>query len=49
MAKSLLKTGQTKVSGLYSERTGKSYDAIMAIDDDGKQLRYNMVFGNTDD
>ena len=45
MAKSLLKNGQVKVCGLYSEKTGKNYDAVMAMEDNGQQLRYRLLFG----
>ena len=41
----LLKNGQVKVCGLYSEKTGKNYDAVMAMEDNGQQLRYRLLFG----
>jgi len=38
MAAVLLKEGQVPVKGLYSEKTGKTYDAIVVLDDTGEQF-----------
>ena len=40
----LLEKGRAKLTGLYSERTGKIYDAILVMEDDGQQLRYSLEF-----
>lgn len=42
----LLKLGKTKVSGLYSPKTGKIYDAIVALEDTGKYINYKLEFEN---
>ena len=31
----LLKDGRVRVTGLYSEKTGKAYDATVVLEDDG--------------
>jgi DNA topoisomerase-3 len=33
----LLKEGRVHVKGLYSEKTGKTYDATVVLDDTGDQ------------
>ena len=40
----LLEKGRARLTGLYSERTGKIYDAILVMEDDGQQLRYSLEF-----
>jgi DNA topoisomerase-3 len=41
----LLKEGRAAVNGLYSERTGKKYDAVVVLDDTGdKYVNYKMEF-----
>ena len=40
----LLEKGRAKLTGLYSERTGKIYDAILVMEDDGQQMRYSLEF-----
>ena len=41
----LLKNGKAKLSGCYSEKTGKTYDAIVLIDDtDSKYVNFKMEF-----
>jgi DNA topoisomerase-3 len=42
----LLTAGCVKISGLYSEKTGKTYDATIVLKDTGgKFVDYEMVFG----
>ena len=38
LAAALLKDGRVKLSGCYSEKTGKTYDAVVVLDDDGGQF-----------
>ncbi len=41
----LLKNGKAKLSGCYSEKTGKTYDAIVLIDEtDSKYVNFKMEF-----
>ena len=40
----LLKEGCTHVTGLYSEKTGKTYDAIVVLEDDGTRTSYRLKF-----
>ncbi len=35
-----------KLTGLYSEKTGNSYDATVVLEDDGQRLMYKLVFDN---
>ena len=45
VATELLKNGKVKLTGCYSEKTGKTYDAIVLIDDtDGKYVNFKMEF-----
>ncbi|EKC71874.1 hypothetical protein OBE_03174, partial [human gut metagenome] len=32
--------------GCYSEKTGKTYDASVLLEDDGQRTGYKMVFDN---
>lgn len=43
-AEELLNRGRVKMTGLYSEKTGKTYDAIIVLDDNGEFVRYRMEF-----
>lgn len=45
MATSLLKDGRIPVKGIFSEKTGKSYDAVLTMSDDGKKTIYALDFG----
>ena len=45
MATSLLKEGRIPVKGIFSEKTGKSYDAVLTMSDDGKKTIYALDFG----
>ena len=40
----LLKSGRVFVNGLYSEKTGKLYDAWVVLDDNGEFVRYRLEF-----
>ena len=40
----LLKDGRTRVTGLYSEKTGKTYDATVVLEDDGKYANFKREF-----
>ena len=44
MAETLLKNGRVFVSGIYSEKTGKSYDAFLKLTDDGQRTSYGIEF-----
>jgi len=47
MAADLLQNGKTLVKGLYSGKTGKSYDAVVTLADTGdKYVNYRLEFGN---
>lgn len=45
MAEKLLKDGRAYVSGIYSEKTGKKYDAFIVMDDNGEKTTFNLDFG----
>lgn len=48
IATALLKEGRVFLSGLYSEKTGKTYDATIILDDTGgKYVNFRMEFSNT--
>ena len=40
----LLKDGRTRVTGLYSEKTGKNYDATVVLEEDGKYANFKLEF-----
>lgn len=44
MVTSLLKDGRTYASGIYSEKTGKTYDAFIVLEDDGNRSSYKLDF-----
>ena len=44
----LLKEGRCAVSGLYSQRTGKTYDAVIVLDDTGKHVNFKLDFNHRD-
>ena len=45
VAAALLKEGRVSMSGLYSEKTGKSYDAVVLLDDTGgKYVNFKLEF-----
>ena len=40
----LLKDGRAHVSGLYSEKSGKTYNATVILEDDGKYANFKLEF-----
>ena len=45
IATKLLKEGRVKLTGCYSEKTGKTYDAIVILDDNsGKYVKFKIEF-----
>ena len=44
MATALLKDGEIPVKGIFSEKTGKSYDATLVLNDDGVKTVYSLDF-----
>ena len=40
----LLKDSCTHVTGLYSEKTGKTYDATVVLEDDGRDVGFKLEF-----
>ena len=47
IVKSLLKNGRVKMTGLFSEKTGKKYDATVILDDSGEgYVGFKMSFDN---
>ena len=40
----LLKDGRAHVRGLYSEKTGKTYDATVVLEDDGQYANFKLAF-----
>lgn len=45
IAAALLKEGRVFISGLYSEKTGKTYDAVVVMDDTGdKYVNFKLEF-----
>ena len=44
MAAVLLKDGKIPVKGIFSEKTGKSYDATLVMSDDGAKTVYSLDF-----
>ena len=45
MVSELLKNGRYPVKGIFSENTGKSYDATITLSDDGAKTVYALDFG----
>ena len=45
-AASLLKNGRVRLKGCWSEKTGKTYDATVVLEDDGERTNYKLVFDN---
>jgi hypothetical protein len=46
VATELLKNGKVKLIGSYSEKTGKTYDSVVLLDDTGgKYVNFTMEFG----
>ena len=44
MVKKMLSKGKVAVSGLYSQKSGKTYDADISIDDTGKYVNFKLGF-----
>lgn len=44
MVSSLLAQGRAYASGVYSEKTGKTYDAFIVLEDDGARSSYKLDF-----
>lgn len=40
----MLKKGRVKMTGLFSEKKGVAYDAIVVLDDTGKYVNYKLEF-----
>ena len=45
MAATLLRDGKIPVKGIFSEKTGKSYDATLVMSDDGEKTIYSLDCG----
>ena len=45
-AAALLRQGRIRLTGCWSERTGKTYDATVVLEDDGTKTNYRLVFDN---
>ena len=46
VAAALLKNGRVKLTNCYSEKTGKTYDATVFLEDDGKKTNFRLEFEN---
>ena len=40
----LLKDGRARITGCYSEKTGKTYDATVVLEDDGRYANFKLEF-----
>ena len=40
----MLKDGRVRVTGLYSEKIGKTYDATVVLEDDGQYANFKLEF-----
>lgn len=45
VAEALLRNEKIGLSGCWSEKSGKTYDATVALEDDGKQTLFRLEFG----
>lgn len=45
IAAALLKDGRAELKGCYSEKTGKTYDAVVVLDDTGQYVNFKLDFG----
>ena len=45
MAECLLKDGRVFVKGLYSQKTGKTFDAVLLMEDSGEYVNFKLDFG----
>lgn len=46
IAKTLLSGGSVSLKDCYSEKTGKTYDAVITLDDDGERVGFKMAFNS---
>ena len=46
LAAALLKDGCAQLKGCYSEKTGKTYDAVVILADDGERVGYKLEFSH---
>ena len=46
LAAALLKDGRAPLKGCYSEKTGKTYDAVVILADDGERVGYKLEFSH---
>ena len=46
VAAELLGKGRVQMKGCYSEKTGKTYDAAILLDDDGQRVNFKMEFAS---
>ena len=42
----LLDAGWVKLTSCWSEKTGKTYDVTVILEDDGKRTNYKLEFGH---
>ena len=49
MASSLINKGSVYVKGLYSQRTGKKYDANILLEDTGTYVNFKLDFSQNKD
>ena len=45
MAEALLRDGRVFVKGLYSQKTGKTFDAVLLMEDTGEYVNFKLDFG----
>ncbi len=46
MAENLLSKGRVSVTGLYSQKTGRNFDADLVLDDTGEYVNFKLDFSN---
>ncbi len=46
VAAALLKDGRVRLTGCYSEKTGRTYDATVILDDTGDRVNFKLEFDN---
>jgi len=46
MAEGLLSKGRVRVTGLYSQKTGRDFDADLVLEDTGEYVNYKLDFSN---
>ena len=44
VAAALLNKGRVKLTGCYSEKTGKTYDATVVLEDNGEKTNFRLNF-----